>query len=719
MTKSGTFKIRPAGRHVLTIGRDLIQDVHAAVVELVKNAYDADSPDVQIEFEGFSDQAGYSVTITDHGHGMTRDDVINKWMVPSTSDKLIRNTSPSGRIMQGRKGVGRYATSVLGDNLLLDTVTSQGEKTQVLIEWDKFANAAYLDDVEVSIDTFEVDEPPGTRLIIEGSTTHSEEWDQERFDHLRGELRKLQSPIPSALDHDSFDITLCLKNMPDVAELIDESIEPFPIFDLFDYRIAGSIDVEGKGQFEYTIQKIENSPEETIDFDLKNSTDCGRIEFDIRVYDRDSASINSLIGRGLKNDAGGYLGSREARQLLNNFNGIGVYRNGFRIRPLGDPGYDWLRLDHRRVQNPSLCLSSNQVIGVVQIATEEESGLVEKSARDGLKEDFAYQRLRDITTVVINLVETRRFRHRRMLEDLAVKGRIEGDLQRLASSDPMKTAIQTQLSRVGVSTEASDGILDIIDDNQRQVDAAIERLRDQITMYQGQATLGNIINVVLHEGRRPLSYFRNEIPYLRQYRERFLARKDEGSLEDILYVADGIGNNAEMFVKLFGRLDPLAARKRGPKVTFNLKQVLRESMELFEIEMTTFEIDHGVSCNDKTQFTGWPEDFRQIFDNLIENSIFWLTQSWDGTKRIDVIVKDTTGRLEWIDFIDTGPGIEPQFIENDLIFEPNFTTKPQGSGLGLAIAGEAANRNGLELMAIETRGGALFRLQPISERGHD
>ena len=50
MPEAGTYTIRPAGRHILTIGRDLIQDPYAAVIELVKNAYDADSPDVDNQF---------------------------------------------------------------------------------------------------------------------------------------------------------------------------------------------------------------------------------------------------------------------------------------------------------------------------------------------------------------------------------------------------------------------------------------------------------------------------------------------------------------------------------------------------------------------------------------------------------------------------------------------------------------------------------------------
>ncbi|MGL6387128.1 ATP-binding protein [Aeromonas caviae] len=128
MSELDSHKIRPAGRHLLTIGRELIQNSYAAVVELVKNAYDADSPSVDICFNAKGNQTGYTVTITDYGHGMSRDTVISKWMVPSTKDKLERKISPKGRVMQGRKGVGRYAASVLGSDLLLETVSTDREK---------------------------------------------------------------------------------------------------------------------------------------------------------------------------------------------------------------------------------------------------------------------------------------------------------------------------------------------------------------------------------------------------------------------------------------------------------------------------------------------------------------------------------------------------------------------------------------------------------------
>ena len=52
-----------------------------------------------------------------------------------------------------RKGVGRYAASILGTDLLLETVTPRGEKTTLLVEWINFESAIYLDDVEILIET--------------------------------------------------------------------------------------------------------------------------------------------------------------------------------------------------------------------------------------------------------------------------------------------------------------------------------------------------------------------------------------------------------------------------------------------------------------------------------------------------------------------------------------------------------------------------------------
>ena len=304
---------------------------------------------------------------------MSRDDVVNKWMVPSTEDKFERRKSPSGRTMQGSKGVGRYAASILGTELLLETVSVAGEKTTVHFAWKDFESAKYLDDVEIRLETTEVSEPSSTRLTINGDDEFLGEWDQKRFEKLQFELKKLKSPVDTVFKNNEFRINLRISGFPGVED-IDEVIEPYLLFDLYDYKIAGKIGPDGKGKITYSSQKARNLSDEYIDFDIKKevpfnfgkSTRYGNFKIDVRAFDRDNDAIESLIGRGLKEESGNYVGKNQARQLLNTYNGVGVYRNGFRIRPLGDADFDWLKLNARRAQNPSLHLGNNQVIGYVQ-----------------------------------------------------------------------------------------------------------------------------------------------------------------------------------------------------------------------------------------------------------------------------------------------------------------------------------------------------------------
>ena len=699
---------------ILTIGRDLIQDPYAAVVELVKNAYDADSRDVDIAFIRKSEETGYSITIADHGHGMTRDDVINKWMVPSTSDKLNRRKSPAGRVMQGRKGVGRYAASVLGKDLLLETVVADGDKTDVYIAWSSFESSEYLDDIEILVETSETSNQSGTRLTMTADEVLLSDWNQRQFDKLRFELRRLKSPVGVAQSGDDFRINLKVLDFPDVDD-VNETIEPYPIFDLFDYRISGSVNSEGIGTLGYSMQKIRNAPDETIPFNLGKPTNCGQLSLDIRVYDRDRGSIDSLIGRGLKDDSGSYVGNLQARQLLNEYNGIGVYRNGFRIRPLGDPDFDWLKLNEQRVQNPSLRIGSNQVIGFVQIQSDEESGLIEKSARDGLRENRAFDRLKEITQRVIGELESRRFQYRRQAGLTRPAAKIERQLDSLFSSEELKRDVQSKLSSSGVGEDTTEEIIEIISRDGEEKNSVAEDIRQAVAVYQGQATLGKIINVILHEGRRPLNFFRNEIPNLRYWQRSFQKTGDNDNLDKVVSIGDGIGNNAEVFVTLFGRLDPLAAAKRSRKTSLHLKDTIKGTVSVFSSEMESQGVKYNVDCPDDFRISAWSQDIYSIFTNLIDNSLYWMSEKDSPDRNISVDVITDGHILLHMDYRDTGPGIDPGLIASEVIFEPQFSTKPSGTGLGLPIAGESAARNGLELKAFESETGAWFRLQALSE----
>lgn len=717
MGKNDTFIIRPAGRHLLTIGKDLIQDEFAALVELVKNAYDADSEDVVISFIGRKKEDGIDILIEDHGHGMSKEDVINKWLVPSTSYKVKNRRSPSGRIMQGRKGIGRYATSILGEELDLETTDRSGNTTILNINWNDFENAEYLDQVKLKVTSLTTDQPSGTKLLIHGSEKYLRNWDRKQFKKLRFELKKLIPPKMVNTFDETFNIIMKFDDFyKDQDQIITEYIKPYPILDLFDYQITGCIEDDGKGKFEFSNNKIKNVGKEKIECNF-GPTLCGKLLIDIRVYDRDKVSIEQLIARGLKDEkTNDYVSGLQARQLLNEVNGIGVYRNGFRIRPLGDSDFDWLKLNEKRVQNPTMKIGSNQVVGYVHIQSEEISHLEEKSARDGLKDNFAYKKLKELTELVIIELEKRRYLYRRTMGLSNAAKKIENELDGLYDYSLLKKNIVKSLEKAGMNSLTISEIEDIIDSEQRKKNESVEEIRKKVAIYQGQVTLGKIINVILHEGRRPLNYFVNQIPNLNFYIDEFKKNSEGDSIYKIVELTEGIRENAKIFSNLFGRLDPLAAKKRNRKKNFILKELIDGAVSVFEGELKEKKIVINITEDQKISADLWREDIYTIFTNLIDNSIFWINEKNCDIREIKISInQDDTAW--YVDYYDSGPGIETKLLESGVIFEPEFTTKPGGMGLGLAIAGEAAQRNGLQLIALEQEKGAHFKLIQKDKKG--
>jgi signal transduction histidine kinase len=723
MNSRKTYKIRPAGRHILTIGRDLIRDQYGAIVELVKNAFDADSPDVLITFKVPEARNTIQFIVEDHGHGMTFDTVINKWLVPSTDDKLARKTSPGGRVMQGRKGIGRYAAAKLGYDLLVETITEDGQKTTVYLEWDKFEKAEYLDEVDIIVDTSLTELSCGTTLTITGGKEHLAEWEQKKHSEFKFELKKLISPFSETFhnisedEEDLFSIILKYDGFWEgQTNIHQEEIEPFPLLDFFDYQIAGVIETSGNGNFTFVNQKAKNTITEHFDVVLDRPTECGRLEFDIRVYDREPQAIDQLIQRGLKDEYGNYVKKNEARNLLNVYSGIGVYRNGFRIRPLGNPEFDWLALNKRRVQNPSQCIGSDQAIGYIQIQSEEHSNLEEKSARDGLKENNAYIQLTKIVIdTVLNELEKRRFLYRSKAGLSRSVLKVEREFERLFSFDDLKQGIRSKLKKSSIPASAANLIIEIIEKEEKEKNRIADDIRKTVAIYQGQATLGKIINVVLHEGRKPLNFFKNQIPNLDFWASEIKNNYDPSIFDELIPISEGLGRNADIFVKLFSRLDPLAAGKRKKRKDYILEKIIEGAFMVFENELIRNGIAYEINCPEKFSFSCWHQDLYIIFTNLIDNSFFWMVEKNSPRKKISVTVTENDNRLIAIDYRDTGPGIESHLIESGVIFEPEFTTKPDGTGLGLAIAGEASMRNGLELRAFDSDKGAYFRIQPIIE----
>lgn len=710
-----TGKIRPSSRHLFTIGEDLIQDKFAAIMELVKNSYDADATEVTVNINR---KVGNSITVTveDNGIGMSLEDIQTKWLVPSTANKLNNRISRNGRIMQGRKGIGRYAANILGDDLLLSTISCQGESTEVYVDWSEFDKYDYLDEIDIVIESSETSKRPGTILVTShklDENTEGEEdekdWSREDIDKLIFELKKLIPPYQVINEDDNFNIFVKTQNFDEDIDLV---VSPFPFLEIYDYRIHGEVKETGEAILYYENQR-KSSEIETI-IESLSPTKCGIIKLDIRVYDRDKTAIDSLIGRGLKDEkTGKYLTNLQTRQLLNDFNGIGVYRNGFRIRPLGDPENDWLELNKRRIQNPSFRIGSNQTIGYVQIESEEISGLHEQSARDGLKKTNSYYGLISTTQEVLSLLEQRRFIYRRKTESFSKQSSVNNKLSSLSDYTLLSKNLNKVLQDFGLEDSSIEKVNQLILKEEDKKQKLADELSKAIAVYQGQATLGKIIDVVMHEGRRPLHYFENQIPNLNDTIDKFLLQRDDISRERLRKISDGVSRNSHALSELFNKLNPLATRKRNKAKVFSLTETIQDTLKIFENELKKEKIVVQISPSKNIDFYGWYQDITTIFANLIDNSLYWMKDCKDS-KIINISIVENEAEIV-IDYTDTGVGIPTELIQHDLIFDPEFTTKNEGSGLGLAISGEAAERNKFKLSALEHQGGAHFRLSYSKE----
>jgi C4-dicarboxylate-specific signal transduction histidine kinase len=218
--------------------------------------------------------------------------------------------------------------------------------------------------------------------------------------------------------------------------------------------------------------------------------------------------------------------------------------------------------------------------------------------------------------------------------------------------------------------------------------------------------------IVLHEGRKPLEYFSNQIPRIKKYTDKIAKQYKKDLLLVILSDIEGVAIQEEILSRLFDRIKPFGIKKRSKKMPCKLKQVIKDVKKTFSKQIESNEINFNVRCDDNFEIEAYKEDLYFILGNLAENSIYWIKEAKIENGIIDVSVSSDDSSVI-IDFIDNGPGIKKEYIESEIIFEPDFSTKPrnEGTGLGLAIAGEAVHRNDGEIKAIYSESGAYFRIE--------
>ena len=167
--------------HIRNIGEQSVSNKIQAILELVKNAYDADSPDCIVTFhgeEGVEQPIISQITIEDRGVGMTKSDLRDKFMKVGTGTKIEETLSPKlHRRVSGEKGMGHYSAQRLGDKITIMTTPerfvgrpfSRGDNTTYILEldWGRYVTGKDFGRIPNTLRTI-ARRQPGTMIEISG-----------------------------------------------------------------------------------------------------------------------------------------------------------------------------------------------------------------------------------------------------------------------------------------------------------------------------------------------------------------------------------------------------------------------------------------------------------------------------------------------------------------------------------------------------------------------
>lgn len=401
------FKISAALKNI--IGRDLINDDFIAVFELVKNSYDAHANNVEIIFEK-NGTSFTKITIKDDGKGMSYDDLINKWLFVAYSAKKegteednysYRDKIKVKRAYAGAKGIGRFSCDRLGANLYLETIKDeQNAKIEILLtDWEKFEGNLNDEFVNISVihDTITKSNYQKNKGTVLEITNLRSEWDREKLLKLKSALAKLVNPNTKNSE-DSFRININVDSEKDEDKRI--------------YEIGESKKLSREAIYKDIVNgDVENLIFETLD--LKTT----KIKSEISSANKNIITTTLLEGGkivyriqeenllpNLKNiDFTIYYLNRSAKYTFSKRMGIApveyghifVYKNELRIFPYGERGEDPLKMDNRKAQGKTRFLGTREVIGYIDIHSENDELRETSSRGDGLIKTQTYYELYD------------------------------------------------------------------------------------------------------------------------------------------------------------------------------------------------------------------------------------------------------------------------------------------------------------------------------------
>jgi signal transduction histidine kinase len=673
---------RPRARLLLQLGDQLIKNESIALLELVKNAYDAGATIAEIKLTKLNDAQHGTISIQDDGCGMDMDVIKNVWLEPGSDyksqllEELTKHDTKLQRRPLGEKGIGRFSVHKLGRTVELTTRMKGQKEIFVKIDWLRFEKAKYIDQVPVEIaerePTLFKGRETGTRIVIRNLRTSR--WSDKDLQDVVRSVHAMSSPFETP---DAFRVFIAiddptaLKEVPTLEDIKDAALYRFRCkiegSEITEFRyeftpydsmkeLKGHTITEKSDRFETlrtmvgkAIRNPDRAVKEAPVIDLNaNQMKIGPVIFEGLIFDRQSKVLRLA-----------HIDGKTVRKYLDENGGVRVYRDGIRVYDYGEPENDWLALEKSRLYDPGVKINAGLILAAVHLNREASTDLVEKTNREGFVDNVAYRTFRAAVLYAIGIVET--FRN-------PDKERVRNFYGLSAKSEPVLASVAElrDLVETGIKDERLQNqclkYLQKIEKDYQQI--------NEVLLTSAEAGLN--MSVAIHEIEKLTSELKKVV-------------REEKSSERIVKLIQHLSE----LIETYGSLLRKSKRKREDlkelidEALFNVQFRLRHHKVTIVNRYSTFRGNSEITCS--------PRLVIGSLLNLIDNAIYWFHRADIKDKKICITLSATSSKSLRILVADNGPGFS---MPPEQMLKPFVSLKPGGMGLGLHIASEVLSAQG-------------------------
>ncbi len=729
------LSIRPYARLLTMLGEQLLKNERVALVELIKNSYDADADCVDVRFEDFGEgmtkERASRIVVQDNGCGMTLDTVQKTWMNPATPAKYLdklhgkRKTPGKKRVVQGEKGIGRFAVLKLAQKVTLITRPAGAAlETVVLYDFTRFDDDFIKEDgqeKEIFLDEIKINwlerEPEKLTGNNHGTVIEMESlkgtWSEGVIDGLYRDVANLTDPISRLTRkriRDKFEIrVICNGKQRVLSDVQSENLKSL-IEDKRVFAISGRFVSKGcwyrfdKGDGREQVSLYDSrimalwiwrqryKENERKAAATRQRYKCGDFTFQFYIFD---------FSRGIE---GQYELMQTEKDVLK-LHRIYLYRDGVRVYPYGDPEDDWLNIDVTRgIGRAGNFFSNDQVIGWVDITQEGNPNLRDKTNREGLidsggaADDFTF-----LIRTFLSYIKQHPFGHYQQQQQRLKLARSvrEGQVAKHLAEFKKSLAAAGERGRVREISKIESEYL-----QERKI------LAHRIEVTEDLAGVGLSVEMASHDIMLLMGRAQDiGLKLARHARDK--------SIDELQEQADMLVGVLQQIMSGMRDVQSLFKSSRRRRKSLKVEPILDKIHAIYGSLLDRLDISYDKSVIGASPLVASTTDgvIMQVLINLFDNAAYWLdTNAANTVREIRVTLNSERGELL---FEDSGPGIDSE--DRPYIFDPFFSGKGQeGRGLGLYIARQLLQRHGYDIEVDDsggTLGGAGFAVRFMRDDG--